>query len=81
MKTILLSFVLVVAIGCSNLREVQQVDMVEARVIRIDTVFRHPDHLKKLTWQDRDEVRYVSFVALYNNQYPVGSRMLVMKKR
>ena len=81
MKTILILLALVAAVGCANLREVQQVDMVEAKVVRIDTVFRHPDPLKQLTWKDRDDIQYVSFVSIYNELYKVGSSMYVMRKR
>ena len=81
MKTILLPLVLIAAAGCTSLRETQQVDMVTAKVIRIDTVFRYPDHLKQLTWKDNDDIQYVSYVSMYNEMYYVGSSMYVMRKR
>ena len=81
MKTILLPLVLIAAAGCTSLRETQQVDMVTAKVIRIDTVFRYPDRLKQLTWKDNDDIQYVSYVSMYNEMYSVGSSMYVMRKR
>ncbi len=81
MKTILLPLVLIAAAGCASLRETQQVDMVTAKVIRIDTVFRYPDRLKQLTWKDNDDIQYVSYVSMYNEMYSVGSSMYVMRKR
>ena len=81
MKTILLPFALIAAVGCANLRETQQVDMVTARVVRIDTVFRYPDHMKQLTWKDNDDIQYISYVSMHNEMYAIGSSMYVMRKR
>ena len=81
MKTILLPFALIAAVGCGNLKETQQVDMVQAKVIKIDTVYRYPEHLKQLTWKDNDDIRYISYVSIYNEMYAIGSSMYVMRKR
>ena len=81
MRTILIPVAMVAAIGCVNLREAQQVDMVQARVMRIDTVYRHPAPLKQLTWKDNHEIEYISYVSLRNNTFTVGSSMYVMRKR
>jgi hypothetical protein len=81
MKTFLLPFALIAAVGCANLRETQQVDMVQAKVIKIDTVYRYPDHLKQITWKDNDDIQYVSFVSIYNETYRVGTSVFVMRKR
>ena len=81
MKTILLPFALIAAVGCANLKETQQVDMVQAKVIKIDTVYTYPEHLKQLTWKDNDDIRYISYVSIYNEMYAIGSSMYVMRKR
>lgn len=81
MKTFLLPLALIAAAGCANLRETQQVDMVTARVVRIDTVFRYPDHMKQLTWKDNDDIQYVSYVSMFNEVYSIGSSMYVMRRR
>ena len=81
MKTVLIPIALVAAVGCANLRQVQQVDMVEARVVKIDTVYRYPQQMKQLTWRDSDDIQYVSFVSIYNQVYSIGSSMFVMRKR
>ena len=81
MKTILLPLALIAAAGCANLKETQQVDMVQAKVIKIDTVYRYPEHLKQLTWKDNDDIRYISYVSIYNEMYAIGSSMYVMRKR
>jgi hypothetical protein len=81
MKTTLLLLAVITAVGCSNLKQVQQVDMVQAKVIRIDTVFRYPEHVKQLTWKDTDDIQYISYVSIYNEVYGIGSSMYVMRKR
>ena len=81
MKTILLPLALIAAAGCASLKETQQVDMVQAKVIKIDNVYRYPEHLKQLTWKDNDDIRYISYVSIYNEMYAIGSSMYVMRKR
>jgi hypothetical protein len=81
MKTTLLLLAVVAAVGCTNLRQVQQVDMVYARVVKIDTIFRYPKHIKQLTWQDTDDIQYISFVPINNGNYEIGSSIYVMRKR
>ena len=81
MKTILLPLALIAAAGCASLKETQQVDMVQAKVIKIDTVYRYPEHMKQLTWKDNDDIRYISYVSIYNEMYAIGSSMYVMRKR
>ena len=82
MKTILVAMALLALIGCSNsFREIQQVDMVKVQVVKIDTIFRHPQKVKQLTWKDNDQIRYISYVSIYNELYAIGSSMYVMRKR
>jgi hypothetical protein len=81
MKTTLVLFAVIAAVGCANLRQVQQVDMVQAKVIRIDTLYRYPEHLKQLTWKDKDDIQYISYVSIYNENYEIGSSMYVMRRR
>ena len=81
MKTILIAMSLLATVGCANMHEVQQVDMVIAKVVRIDTVFRGPDSRKAVTWKDQDEIQYLTYVSLDNDVYKIGSIMYVMRKR
>lgn len=82
MKTTLGALVLLVVIGCTNsFREIQQVDMVKVQVVKVDTIFRHPEKVKQLTWKDSDDIQYITFVSIYNELYPVGSSMYVMRRR
>jgi hypothetical protein len=81
MKTILVAMSLLAAVGCANLRQAQQVDVVEAKVVKIDTVIRHPDPLKQITWKDQDDIQYISYVELNDRTFQLGSVMYVMRKR
>ena len=81
MKTTLAALALWATIGCTSYRELQQIDMVHVHVVRIDTVWRHPDRVKLVTWKGSDDVEYVSYVSLSNEAYPIGTNMVVMKKR
>ena len=58
MKTTLVALALLAAIGCTNsFREIQQADMVKAQVVKIDTIWRHPERVQQLTWKDSDDIR------------------------
>jgi uncharacterized lipoprotein YajG len=81
MKTILVAVSLLAAAGCANLKQMQQVDVVEAKVVKVDTVNRHPDLIKQITWKDQDDIQYISYTALDDKTFQVGSIMYVMRKR
>lgn len=82
MKTTLIVLALWATIGCTSAyREVQEVDMVKAQLVRIDTIFRHPEKVKQLTWKDSDNIQYISYVSLRNELYSVGASLYVMRKR
>ena len=79
MKTILAAMCFFAVIGCNNGKEIQ-VEMVQAELIRIDTLFRQSNERKQLTWRDQDNIEYISFVSM-NNTYPLGISMIVMRTR
>ncbi len=81
MKMILAASGVMAVLGCANLREIQEVDMVRAQLIKIDTIFRHPDRVKQLTWKDQDDIQYVSYLSMDIATYPVGTSVFVMRKR
>ena len=82
MKTTLVAVALLALIGCTNsFREIQQADMVKAQVVKIDTIWRYPERVKQLTWKDTDEIKYITYVSIYNELYAIGSSMYVMRKR
>jgi hypothetical protein len=79
MKTILMALLVAGITGCFTSKEIE-VEMVQAELIRIDTVARHPDHQKMLTWRDQDDIDYISYAAMFES-FSVGQRMLVMRRR
>ena len=81
MKTTLAALALWAIIGCTSYRELQQIDMVQVQVVRIDTIWRYTENIKQLTWKDSRDIQYVSYISLGNESYPIGSSMYMMKKR
>jgi hypothetical protein len=80
MKTFLISAALVALCGCAARKEVQ-VQMVNARLVKVDTVYRfNTDPQKQLTWKDENEIEYVTFASL-GTSYPIGTRMMVLIRR
>jgi len=80
MKTILLVAIVIAVFSCSAPRELQA-EMVNAQLVKIDTVFRYADAPKQLlTWRDNNRVNYVTYAPL-NNPFLVGERMVVLVKR
>jgi len=83
MKTVLAILVIVASIAlfsCSTPRELEA-EMVNARLVKIDTVFRYAtDPKQQLLWRDDNNIDYVTYAPL-NNTYFVGSRMIVLVKR
>lgn len=79
MKTILGIVGLVLLAGCSTHREIQ-VEMVTAELVKIDTVYRQPNEQKLLTWRDKDNIEYVSFIPM-NQNFILGSTMTVLRTR
>ena len=56
--------------SCST-REIQA-EFVNAELIRVDTVYRHPKQEAVLTWRCKDKVQFVTFARL-NHSYTVGT--------
>jgi hypothetical protein len=80
MKTILVAIARVAVIGCSSVKELQ-VEIVTARLIKIDTVFRQTINQEQLlTWRDQDNIEYLSFASM-KVAYPVGTMMTVLRSR
>lgn len=79
MKTILVVIAFMAITGCATEKEIQ-VEMVQAELIKIDTVFRNPNERKQLTWRDQDNIQYISFIPM-NQTYLLGVSMVVMRTR
>lgn len=80
MKTFLVAIVLMATASCTSVKEIQ-VEMIQAQLIKIDTVYRQPhQYQQQLTWKGKDNIEYVSFVAM-DQVYPLGVSLFVMKTR
>lgn len=80
MKTFLISAALVALYSCAARKEVQ-VQMVNARLVKIDTVFRFDKNpQKQLTWRDDFDIDYVTYASLATS-YSVGTKMMVLIRR
>jgi hypothetical protein len=79
MKTILAIAAVIAIYSCAPPRELEA-EMVNAELIRIDTVFRNQDPQQILTWRDDYNIHYVTYATM-NRNYSVGNRMLVLVKR
>ena len=82
MKTMIVLLLAMVALAsCYAPREIQ-VDIVSAKLVHIDTVFRYMNDKSQqvLTWRDNENIEYVSYVPLQAS-YTVGTRMAVLRKR
>ncbi len=65
--------------GCFSAKEVQ-VEIINAQLIRIDTIYRYSNPQKQLTWMGSDKMEYVSVVDI-SEGYSIGTRMMVMKTK
>ncbi len=81
MKTLfVVAIASIVAVGCMSVKEVQ-VEMIQAQLIKIDTIFRQPNlSRQQLTWKGADNIEYISFVSM-DQVYPLGVSLLVMKTK
>lgn len=80
MKTIIvLAMIIIAVLGCRAGKDIQ-VEFVKAKLIKIDTVQRFNEYEKVLTWQDNNNIRYISFLPM-KKQVFVGMEFLVMRRR
>ncbi len=80
MKTLMVAIGLVAAVSCTSVREIQ-VEMIQAQLIKIDTIHRLPNEYQKLlTWRGADNIDYISFVSM-DQVYPLGVSFVVMKTK
>ncbi len=58
-----------------------QGQIIDAELIRIDTIYRYPDNQQKLTWKcPYNNVEYVTYTNL-KLQYNLGSKMPIIVSR
>lgn len=81
MKTILAAVILFICYSCTSQRDIQQAEIVNAQLIKIDTVYRYSSSMQRqLTWRDEYDMEYVTYASL-NSSYKLGSKMAVLVKR
>ena len=79
MKTIIAVTAIVLCCGCFSAKEMQ-VSMIEAQLVKIDTVYRFERPEQVLTWRGADNTNFVSYAAL-GQEYIVGSRVTVFVRK
>ena len=79
MKTLAGLITLMLCCSCYSKKELQ-VEMVNAELIRIDTVYRAPHDQQQLTWRDDMNIEYVSFAAI-TQTYRIGTKVLFLRSR
>ena len=85
---IILVMVTAVALGSCYSSKKEQVEMVNAQLIKIDTIFRYQSlrnqyawqEEQQLTWMDNYNKEYVSFASI-NQMYTIGTRMTMLRSR
>lgn len=65
--------------SCSAGKEMQ-VEMMNAELVKIDTIYRYPGVQQVLTWRCAKNIEYVSFEPI-NNNYRLGFRAPVLVRR
>jgi hypothetical protein len=79
MKTILAIAAVILMYGCYSFKE-SQVQMVNAELVKIDTIYRYEKHQQVLTWKTDRNIEYVSYAAM-GPVFTVGSRVTVFVTR
>lgn len=86
MKKILVAISICTIAGCSASRQ-YQAEFTNARLIKIDTVFRYGtdksnawQREQALTWMDEDKNTFVSYASLQQS-FQVGTRITMLRKR
>ncbi|HEX6916222.1 MAG TPA: hypothetical protein VF145_13325 [Chitinophagaceae bacterium] len=80
MKKLFVIAVAAVFTGCFSTREGIQANLIDAELIRIDTVQRYVNTYQQLlTWRTSDHMEYVSYVPM-GRKYVVGTRMAVLTR-
>lgn len=66
--------------SCISSKESVQVNMLNAELVRIDTLFRYKTPVKVLTWRSSDQTEYYSYAKL-SEHYNIGIKMPVLMRR
>jgi hypothetical protein len=76
----LLACLAILAIGGCIRKETVQVDLVDAQLVRIDTIERYTDdyHRLMLTWKDDKDIEYVSY-SRFGKELTIGMRLPMLR--
>ena len=77
-KLLVIAVAAITFTSCFSTREGIQANLVDAELIKIDTVERYVNNYQQLlTWRTSDHMEYVSYVPM-GRRYMVGTRMAVL---
>lgn len=73
--------ILVSSFGSCIAEQEIQGEMVNAELVKIDTVYRYPSQQQLLTWRSAQRnVEYVTYASI-NSRYTLGSRITMIVSR
>lgn len=79
MKTVLAACAALMFASCVSERSLQ-VSMVQAELVKVDTLFRNSEYVQLLTWRSPERLQFVSYAGI-KEYYPVGAKMSVFMPR
>ena len=72
--------IIVLAFMSCRLEQEIQMELVNVRLVNIDTMRRAENEIKVLTWLSQDHIRYTT-TANIHDAYEIGTRMKVLSRR
>ena len=79
MKKVLALVAALVCIACASPKAVQ-VSVVQAELVKVDTVYRLNGNVQLLTWRSKSNIEFVSYAGIQEH-YLIGLRMPVFLPR
>ena len=79
MKTVLVACAALMISACVS-RKSLQVSVVQAELVKIDTLYRNTGYIQLLTWRSPEQMEFVSYAGI-KEYYPVGAKMSVFLPR
>lgn len=79
MKTVFVASAALLFTACVSERSLQ-VSVVQAELVKVDTLFRNSEYVQLLTWRSPERMKFVSYAGI-KEYYPVGARMAVFMPR
>lgn len=79
MKTLIGSCITLAFTACVAQKSVQ-VSLVQAELVKVDTLYRNNGLIQLLTWRSPDRLEFVSYAGI-REYYPIGAKMAVFLPR